>query len=137
MKKKTVMLACAAVMMMSSACAPVGSTTQPTASPAQYRKISAEQAHEMMQDEPSFILLDVRTQDEYDQLRIQGARLIPYNEIAQRASEELEDKDQVILIYCRTGRRSATAAKVLAAMGYTQVYDFGGIYDWPYETTED
>jgi rhodanese-related sulfurtransferase len=96
---------------------------------AEYRKISPSQAIEMM-DEDS-IILDVRTQSEFDEGHIPNAVLLPGDEIAQRADEVLPDKDQTILVYCRSGRRSALAAKELVELGYTNVYDFGGILDWP------
>lgn len=102
---------------------------------AAYRKISAEEARRIMESADDFILLDVRTEQEYEEKRIDGATLIPDYEIASRAESELPDKNAVILVYCRSGRRSAGAAKKLADMGYTNIYDFGGIIDWPYETT--
>jgi rhodanese-related sulfurtransferase len=98
-----------------------------------YQKISAEEAKRTM-GIPGIILLDVRTEEEFLDKRIDGAVLIPDYEIAERAETELTDKDAIILLYCRSGRRSADAAKTLADMGYTQVYDFGGIIDWPYDT---
>jgi rhodanese-related sulfurtransferase len=79
-------------------------------------------------------LLDVRTSEEYKEKRIEGAVLIPDYEINDRAAAALPDKDAAILIYCRSGRRSASVAHELIEMGYTNVYDFGGINDWPYET---
>ena len=88
----------------------------------------------MMESVDDFILLDVRTEEEFRENRIGGAILIPDYEISARAGLELPDKDAVILIYCRSGRRSENAARELADMGYTNVYDFGGIIDWPYET---
>ncbi len=108
---------------------------------AAFQMISAEQAKALMQslaDEgKSYVLLDVRTAEEYAEKRIEGAILIPIepaDEIKARASEELPDKSAVILVYCRSGRRSKLAAEELCAMGYTHVYEFGGINDWPYDT---
>lgn len=98
--------------------------------------ITAEQAKEIM-DHEKCIILDVRDQSEYEQGHIEGAMLLPYTEIEGRAEEELSDKDQMILVYCRSGRRSAIAAKSLMEMGYTNVKDFGGIIDWPYEIVTD
>lgn len=103
----------------------------------EYRKINAEEAKKMMDDGEAWILLDVRTQEEYSDRRIDGARLIPDYEIKGRAEAELPDKNARILVYCRSGRRSAQAAKDLAEMGYTKVYDFGGIIDWPYGMISD
>ncbi len=95
-----------------------------------YMKISAEEAKEIMDSTDDFALVDVREADEYAQGHIQDALLIPYGEIGQRAKTELTDKEQTILVYCRSGRRSAIAAKTLAELGYTNVKDFGGINDW-------
>jgi LPXTG-site transpeptidase (sortase) family protein len=99
-----------------------------------YRKISAEEAREIMETTENYILLDVRTEEEYKEKRIEGATLIPDYEITNRVESELPDKNAVILIYCQSGRRSESAAKELANMGYTNVYDLGGILDWSYET---
>ena len=99
-----------------------------------YLKISAEDAYQMMRGTDEYILLDVRTDEEFKERRIEGAVLIPDYEIQNRAQTELPDKNALILIYCRSGRRSANAADELIEMGYTKVYDFGGIIDWPYDT---
>ena len=101
---------------------------------AEYHKITAAQAKDMMANTADYILLDVRTEEEYQENRLDGAILIPDYEIGSRAENELPDKDVLILIYCRSGRRSALAAEELILSGYTNVYDFGGIIDWPYET---
>ena len=101
---------------------------------AEYHKISAEEAHKMMSELNDYILLDVRTEEEYRKKRIEGAVLIPNNEIKERAKTELPDKKAVILVYCQSGGRSANAARELAGLGYTNVYDMGGISGWPYET---
>ena len=79
------------------------------------------------------IIIDARTQEEYDEWHIPGAILIPEYEIADRAEKELPDKDQLILVYCRSGRRSKIAAEELVKLGYTNVKEFGGIIDWEYE----
>ena len=86
-----------------------------------------------MDSETGYIILDVRTQEEYDQGHIPGAIVISHEEIADRAEEVLTDKDQLILVYCRSGRRSKLAAQILAELGYTNIKEFGGILDWPYE----
>lgn len=98
-----------------------------------YISINAEEAKRMMDEGESYILLDVRTQPEYDEGHISGAILIPDTEIKDRAEGELADKGAVILVYCRSGRRSKLAAQALADLGYTSIYEFGGIIDWPYE----
>lgn len=109
-------------------------TISATQENAEYRKITPEQAYEMMNSDKEYILLDVRTKEEYEEIRIDGALLIPDHEIADKAAQQLPDTDALILVYCRSGRRSAGAAKKLVEMGYTNIYDFGGIIDWPYDT---
>ena len=99
-----------------------------------YMNITAQEAKEIMDTESDYVILDVRTQEEYDEGHIKDAILIPDYEIADRAESELNDKEQLILVYCRSGRRSKNAAKQLSDMGYTNVKEFGGIIDWPYET---
>ena len=100
---------------------------------AVYVNITAEEAKEIMDTEEGYIILDVREQDEYDAGHISGAILIPYTQIEAKANEMLPDKDQLILVYCRSGRRSKIAAEALAELGYTNIKEFGGILDWPYE----
>ncbi len=98
---------------------------------ASYVQISQEEAKSIMDSREDIVILDVREQDEYDAGHIPGAILMPYT----RAEELLGDKSQTILVYCRSGRRSKIAAQSLADMGYTDIREFGGIIDWPYETT--
>ena len=98
-----------------------------------YVNITAEESKEIMDSEEGYIILDVRTQEEYDHGHIPGAILIPNTEIEDRAEEVLTDKDQLILVYCRSGRRSQLAAEALVELGYTNIKEFGGILDWPYE----
>ena len=101
---------------------------------AVYVNITAEEAKGLMDSEDGYIILDVREQDEYDAGHIPGAILIPYTQIEEKATAMLPDKDQLILVYCRSGRRSKIAAEALAELGYTNIKEFGGIIDWPYET---
>ena len=100
---------------------------------ATYEQISGAEAKALMDSESGYIILDAREQDEYDEGHIPGAILIPYGEISDRAVKELHDKDQLILVYCRSGRRSKIAAEELVKLGYTNVKEFGGIIDWEYE----
>ena len=100
---------------------------------AVYVNITAEEAKQIMDSEEGYIILDVRTQEEYDQGHIPGAIVISHEEIAEKAEEVLTEKDQLILVYCRSGRRSKIAAEALAELGYTNIKEFGGISDWPYE----
>ena len=101
---------------------------------AVYMNITAEEAKQIMDSEEGYIILDVRTQEEYDEGHIPGATQISHEEIAEKAEEVLTDKDQLILVYCRSGRRSKIAAEALVELGYTNIKEFGGIIDWPYET---
>ena len=101
--------------------------------PASYEQISGAKAKALMDSESGYIIIDAREQYEYDQGHIPGAILIPYTEIADRAEKELPNKDQLILIYCRSGRRSKLAAEELVKLGYVNVKEFGGINDWEYE----
>lgn len=101
---------------------------------AVYMNITAKEAKEIMDSEENYIILDVRTQEEYDEKHIPGAVLIPDYEVADNAEKILTDKDQLILVYCRSGRRSKLASEELVKLGYTNIREFGGIIDWPYET---
>jgi len=98
------------------------------------RNISPKEAKAIMDEGKPFTLVDVRTPDEFREMHIKGAVLIPVDEIESRAEKKLPDKDAVILVYCASGARSGRASKVLAGMGYTNVNNFGGIMGWPYET---
>ena len=97
-----------------------------------YQTISPAEASALLAGQEPVILLDVRTQEEYAAGHIEDAVLIPHTELSQRAPQDLSDQDALIILYCRSGNRSATAARQLADLGYTQVYDLGGIIDWPY-----
>ena len=97
-----------------------------------YEQISQEEAKRLMDTESDYVIIDARTQSEYDEGHIEGAILIPEYEISERAEAELPDKNQLILVYCRSGRRSKIAAQALADLGYTNVKEFGGIITWEY-----
>lgn len=101
-----------------------------------YQQISQEEAKEMM-DSQEVLILDVREQDEYDSGHIPGAVLLPVGSITEEsAAEVIPEKDATVLVYCRSGNRSKTAAKALAELGYTGIYEFGGITTWPYEVEQ-
>ena len=100
---------------------------------AMYEQITPEEAKKIMDSGEEHIILDTREQDEFDEGHIPTAILIPYTEIENKAEEMLPDKDKLILVYCRSGRRSKIAAEALSKLGYTKVKEFGGIIDWPYE----
>ena len=97
-----------------------------------YEQITAEQAKTIMDTEKDYIIIDARTEEEFADGHIEGAIMIPEYEIAQRAEMELPDKDALILVYCRSGRRSKIASEELVKLGYTNVKEFGGIIDWQY-----
>ncbi|MDO4288801.1 MAG: rhodanese-like domain-containing protein [Eubacterium sp.] len=101
---------------------------------AEYHKITQEEAKARMDSGDAPVVLDVREPSEYEEEHIPGAVLLPLGSVADEAADKLPDKNQEILVYCRSGMRSEMAAKKLVAQGYTAVYDFGGIMSWPYET---
>ena len=125
--KKLILLFLA--VMFLTACGQTEETTQE----AVYLNITAQEAKAIMDSKSGYIILDVRTQEEYDSGHIPNAILIPDDEITARAEAELTDKNQLILVYCRSGRRSKLAAEALVELGYTNIREFGGIIDWPYE----
>lgn len=114
------------VAMLLSGC---GETTQEN----HYQQISQEQAKEMM-DTQEVIILDVREQDEYERGHIPNAQLLPVNLITETtAGDIIPEKDSIVLVYCRSGNRSKTASQTLTDIGYTNIYEFGGINTWSYE----
>ena len=102
-----------------------------------YQQITAQEAKTIMDTEKDYIIIDARTEEEFAAGHIANAILIPEYEIAERAEAELPNKDALILVYCRSGRRSKIASEELVKLGYTNVKEFGGIIDWPYETTTE
>ena len=125
--KKLVWLMLAILLL--TACAPAASAPV-------YENITAAEAKELMDTQPGYIILDVRTAEEYAEGHIPGAILLPYDEINQKAAGVLTDRNQLILVYCRSGRRSKIAAEALVTLGYTNIREFGGIIDWPYEVEQ-
>ena len=101
-----------------------------------YVQITPEAAKAIMDSEADCIILDVREQDEYDEGHIPGAIVISHDEILEKAESVLTDKNQLILVYCRSGRRSKIAAEALVDLDYTNIKEFGGILDWPYEVVK-
>ena len=98
-----------------------------------YKQITAEEAEQIMETETNYIILDVRTQEEYEEGHIPGAVCLPNEEIGETEIDELPEKEQTILVYCRSGNRSKRASEKLAKLGYTNVLEFGGIQVWPGE----
>lgn len=128
--KKTACMLLACLFLLLGGCCP--KTEEPMEEV--YMNITPEEAKRIMDTETGYVILDVRTEAEFAERHIPGAILIPDYELAERAEAELPDKDQMILVYCRSGRRSKNAAQILVSLGYTKIREFGGIIDWPYET---
>ena len=101
-----------------------------------YEQITPAEAKAIMDTEQDYVIIDARTDAEFAQGHIEGAIMIPEYEIEARAEKEIPDKDKLILVYCRSGRRSKIAADALVKLGYTNVKEFGGIIDWEYETVK-
>ena len=101
-----------------------------------YEQITAEQAKTIMDTEKDYVIIDARTEEEFAEGHIENAILIPEYDIADRAEKELPDKEQLILVYCRSGRRSKIASEELVKLGYSNVKEFGGITDWPYDVVK-
>lgn len=99
--------------------------------------ISPEEAKENLDANSDIILLDVRTQLEYDSEHIAEAVLLPLDDISEKANEVIPEQEKIYYVYCRSGNRSATAAQLLVDMGYENIYDLGGIIDWPYDTVKE
>lgn len=97
--------------------------------------VSPAEASKMLEKETDAVLLDVRTEDEFDSGHIPGSILLPLGDIKDKISNVIPDKDTIVIIYCRSGNRSKTAAELLVELGYKRVYDLGGIIGWPYEIT--
>ncbi|MDD2370401.1 MAG: rhodanese-like domain-containing protein [Firmicutes bacterium] len=97
-------------------------------------KISTEEANKRLGSEKDVILVDVRTPEEYKGEHIKDAILLPLDTISKKAGEVIPDKEAIYFVYCRSGNRSATASSILVEMGYKNIFDLGGIIDWPYET---
>ena len=133
MKRKN-FAAWALLLLLIVSLAGCGSREEDAKNTASYQQITAEEAKSMMDEQPDAVILDVREQDEYDAGHIPGAVLLPVSTINEEtAASAIPEKDTVVLVYCRSGNRSKTASQALADLGYTQIYEFGGIKDWPYE----
>ncbi|MHB1485759.1 MAG: rhodanese-like domain-containing protein [Saccharofermentanales bacterium] len=132
MKNKFMMILTTVILLsVLSGCA--AKNTEDSSVSKVFKKISAQDAKAMMEQNKDAIILDVRTLEEFNEGHIKNAVLIPDNEIIAKAESVLTDKNALILVYCRSGRRSALAANDLVTLGYSNVYDFGGIIDWGYE----
>lgn len=125
--KKLILLLLTAMLL--TACG----QANPNSQEAVYMNITAQEAKQIMDSDDGYIILDTRTQAEYDEGHIPGAIVISHDEIEEKAEQLLPRKDQLLLVYCRSGRRSKLAAEALVKLGYTNIKEFGGIIDWPYE----
>jgi len=135
--KKTAFLLLAAGLCLLMGCASAPGILDGDGMVNSYHQISQDEAREMLARDDGHILVDVRRQDEYDAGHIPGAVCIPNESIGGEAPPSLPDREQIILVYCRSGRRSKEAAQKLFDLGYTQVYEFGGILDWTGEIVTD
>ena len=124
MKMKKIILFCLTALLLLAGCA------APSEEEKTYRQVTAEEAAVIMEEESDFIILDVRTAEEFAEKHISGAVNIPNETIGTEEIAELPDKNQLILVYCRSGNRSKQASAKLAELGYTNVVEFGGINDW-------
>ena len=134
MKNKKQFLFLFLLVFLLSGCTADNESSSPSSS---YKKITAEEAKTMIDQDNSVTILDVRTEEEYNAGHIENAILIPDTSIIDTAESILTDKSATILVYCRSGRRSALAAANLVDLGYTNIYDFGGIIDWEYDIVID
>lgn len=135
MKRVWMMIAIATLLL--GGCGGTTELQEKGAVDAMYMQITAEEAKTMMDESEEILILDVREQSEFDEGHIPGAVLLPVGSITEEtAAGVIADKETVTLVYCRSGNRSKTAAQALVALGYTQIYEFGGIRDWPYEVEE-
>lgn len=132
--KKYIIAAAVSFLALLQGC--TSSTTPNKEETSSYHKINAEKAKEMM-EEGDVTIVDVRSKEEYEEEHIPNAVLVPNETIKEEAPSLLPDKDAVLLVHCRSGARSKQASDTLVKLGYTQVYDFGGIMDWPYETVQE
>ena len=130
MNKKVRLILLAAFVLLLTACSSGGQIMDGEDMVRSYTQISQDQAKEMIEKEDGHIIVDVRRQDEFETGHIPGAICIPNESIGTEQPEDLPDLNQIILVYCRSGNRSKQAAQKLFDMGYTNVYEFGGIIDW-------
>ena len=134
-KRKSVFIVMAAFIVLLTACS-FGSQDMDGASRG-YAQISQDEAKEMMEKDDGHIIVDVRRPDEFAESHIAGAINVPNEDIDDEMPEDLPDKDQILLVYCRSGNRSKEASQKLAGLGYTKVYEFGGINTWKGDIVTD
>lgn len=139
MKKRllTVLIMVISIMFVLGGCKNSSEKNQTLEQTDAIHKITAEQAKKIMDENTDIIVLDVRTKEEYNEGHIEGAILIPNEDINDTQPEQLPELNKQILLYCRTGNRSGQASEKLSKIGYTNIYDFGGIQDWPYDIVKE
>ena len=137
MKTTLLWILALAALLLLAGCAAQSLAAGNDAAPQSYTQISQDEAKERMSRDDGHIIVDVRRQDEYDAGHIPGAVCIPNESIGDERPAELPDPDQIILVYCRSGNRSKQAAQKLFDLGYTNLYEFGGIIDWTGEIVEE
>ena len=135
--KKIILIIMIIVSLFFVACSVNDQNEEVSDSEGEVLMISPEEAKENLDDDSEIILLDVRTLMEYEDEHIEGAVLLPLDELAEKASEVIPSQEKTYYVYCRSGNRSATAAQLLVDMGYKSIYDLGGIIDWPYDTVNE
>ena len=135
--KKKLILVFLLLLVFTAGCSASAPTADTEKSSPGFHQISQEEAKEMMAKDDGHVVVDVRRQDEYDAGHIPGAILVPNESIGCDSPEALPDYDQIILVYCRSGNRSKQAAQKLASMGYTNIYEFGGITTWTGDVVAD
>ncbi|MDD4369734.1 MAG: rhodanese-like domain-containing protein [Anaerostipes sp.] len=128
--KKSIIMALSMTLLGMTAC----SSESSQSSSKKFETITAKEAKTLMDEQDKYVILDVREKSEYEEGHVPNAILLSLGNIDKEASKKLTHKDQLILVYCRSGNRSNQAAKKLVKLGYTNVKDFGGIIDWPYKT---
>ena len=136
-QRKRIFIIMTALLLLLTACSSGAQVMDGDGMVRSYTQISQDEAKEMMEQEDGHVIVDVRRPDEFAAGHIPGAICIPNETIESEQPEELTDLDQVILIYCRSGNRSKQAAQKLFDMGYTNVYEFGGINDWTGEVVTE
>lgn len=137
MKRKFLTLCLSVLIVLSTLVGCTDSDDNADKKDITYEQISPAEAKALMDNEENYIILDVRTDEEFSEAHIEGAILIPDYEISEKAESLLPDKNQLILVYCRSGRRSKNAASNLVSLGYTNIKEFGGIIDWNYGTVSE
>lgn len=131
--KKLLLLICIIMTVTITGCSSTKTNQAPADVGATITKISPQEAKTRLDNEADIIIVDVRTLEEYNEEHIKNAVLLSLDTISENAASVIPDKDAIYFIYCRSGNRSATAAAQLVEMGYKNIYDLGGIKDWPYE----